>query len=195
VKLNVRKIEEHGRRGDGIVRSMLEHSRATKGERTQVNVNALLEEYLNLAYHSMRAQDADFKVTLEKEFDTSVRPIDLVPQEIGRVILNLFNNAFYAVHKRGKAEGDGYAPTIKVSTRIDEGMLEIRVEDNGQGMSEETRGKVFEPFFTTKPTGEGTGLGLSLSFEIITRGYGGTLSVESREGAGATFFVRLPVSG
>jgi signal transduction histidine kinase len=189
---NLQKIAEHGRRADGIVKSMLQHSRGGSGERQSVDLNALIEEALNLAYHGARAQDQSFNVTLEREFDPTLAPIELVPQDVTRVFLNLIGNGFYAAHKRHRnPEG---RPVLKVSTRDLGSAVEARIRDNGTGIAPENRDKLFQPFFTTKPTGEGTGLGLSISYEIITQQHGGTIEVESEIGAFTEFTVRLPRS-
>jgi signal transduction histidine kinase len=194
LKINAAKIEEHGRRADNIVKSMLQHSRGTVGERQTIDVNALLDEYLNLAYHGMRAQVANFNVTLERDYDAAVGTVEAVPQELGQVLINLLNNAFYAVHDRKLSDDGQYAPTVSVGTRKRKDAVEIRVQDNGSGIPEDVKAKIFEPFFTTKPTGSGTGLGLSVSYDIITQRHGGALAVESAEGQGATFVITLPVS-
>src|ERR1044071_2063202 len=166
---NLEKIAEHGRRADGIVTSMLEHSRGASGERRVVDLNNLIEEALNLAYHGGRAQDQSFNVTLERDFGPGIAPIELVPQDITRVCLNLFGNAFYAATKRQKEGGDTtFKPTLKVSTQDLGDAVEIRIRDNGIGIPEKIKDKLFQPFFTTKPTGEGTGLGLSISYDIVT---------------------------
>ena len=190
---NLDKIAEHGRRADGIVKSMLEHSRGATGERRAVNLNALVDEALNLAYHGARAQDQDFNITLEREFEPSLAPIELAPQEMTRVFLNLFSNGFYAANKRRDQIGSPqFRPTLKVTTRHTGDTVEVHVRDNGVGISPEIRDKLFQPFFTTKPTGEGTGLGLSISYDIVTQQHGGTISVESEPGAFTEFTVRLP---
>jgi PAS domain S-box-containing protein len=189
---NLEKIIEHGRRADGIVKSMLAHSRGTSGERQAVDINALVEEALNLAYHGARAQDQSFNITLERELDGSLAPIEVVPQDITRVFLNLIGNGFYAAHKRGRAAGAPFRPVLKVASRGMEGAVEIRVRDNGVGIARELQDKLFQPFFTTKPTGEGTGLGLSISYEIVTQQHGGTLTFESEPEAFTEFVVRLP---
>jgi signal transduction histidine kinase len=189
---NLAKIAEHGKRADGIVKSMLEHSRGVSGERRVVDLNALLEEALNLAYHGARAQDASFNVTLECELDHSMTPVELVPQDMTRVFLNLFGNGFYAAAKRRLQAGDGFRPVLSVATRDVGGDVEIRVRDNGIGIPAELRDKLFQPFFTTKPTGEGTGLGLSISYDIVTQQHGGTIEVDSREGEFTEFTIRLP---
>jgi len=190
---NLAKIAEHGRRADNIVTRMLEHSRGSSGERRSVNLNALIEEALNLAYHGGRAQDQSFNITLEGDYAAALAPIELVPQDITRVCLNLFGNGFYAAIKRGKERNDaGFKPTLKVSTRELSEAVEIRVRDNGIGIPPEIKDKLFQPFFTTKPTGEGTGLGLSISYDIVTQQHGGTITVDSRVGEFTEFTVRLP---
>jgi len=189
---NLKKIAEHGRRADGIVRAMLQHSRGGSGDWQATNLNALVEETLNLAYHGARAQDQDFKVSLELALDGNLAPIDVVPQDLSRALLNLTSNGFYAVTKRGR-EGNGpFTPVLKIATReLGEG-IEIRVRDNGVGIPPEYREKLFQPFFTTKPTGEGTGLGLSISYEIVTQQHGGTITVDSQVGDFTEFAVWLP---
>ena len=190
---NLEKIAEHGRRADGIVKSMLEHSRGTSGERRSVDLNGLIEEALNLAYHGARAQDASFNITLDREFADAMTPIELVPQDITRVCLNLIGNGFYAATKRQKEGGDPtFKPTLKVSTGDFGDVVEVRVRDNGIGIAAEIKDKLFQPFFTTKPTGEGTGLGLSISYDIVTQQHGGTITVDSRVGEFTEFTVRLP---
>jgi signal transduction histidine kinase len=193
---NLEKIAEHGRRADGIVKSMLEHSRGVSGERREVDLNALVDEALNLAYHGARAQDASFNITLERDLDPAVAAIELAPQEMTRVFLNLFGNGFYAASKRARGDGEaGYRPTLGVSTRDLGEAVEVRVRDNGTGIAPEIRDKLFQPFFTTKPTGEGTGLGLSISWDIVTQQHGGSIEVDSREGEFTEFTIRLPRSG
>jgi two-component system, NtrC family, sensor kinase len=190
---NLEKIAEHGRRADNIVKSMLEHSRGTSGERRSVDLNGLIEETLNLAYHGGRAQDQSFNITLERDFADAIAPIEVVPQDITRVCLNLFGNGFYAATKRQREGGDpNFKPTLKVSTRDLGDGVEIRVRDNGTGIPTEIKDKLFQPFFTTKPTGEGTGLGLSISYDIVTQQHGGTITVDSRVGEFTEFTVRLP---
>jgi signal transduction histidine kinase len=193
---NLEKIAEHGRRADNIVKSMLEHSRGGSGERREVDLNNLVEEALNLAYHGARAQDQSFNVTLERDFTQGLAPIELVPQDVTRVLLNLFGNGFYAANKRGKEGADPtFKPTLKVSTRDLGDAVEIRVRDNGTGIPAEIRDKLFQPFFTTKPTGEGTGLGLSISYDIVTKQHGGTIGVDSQVGEFTEFTIRLPRGG
>jgi two-component system, NtrC family, sensor kinase len=190
---NLDKIVEHGHRADNIVKSMLDHSRGVSGERRAVNLNVLIDEALNLAYHGARAQDASFNVTLERNYAADLTPIELAPQEITRVFLNLIGNGFYAVDKRAKANGDcAYRPTLRVATRESGAGIEVRVRDNGTGIPADIRDKLFQPFFTTKPTGEGTGLGLSISYDIVTQQHGGTIEVASEEGAYTEFTIRLP---
>ena len=190
---NLEKIGEHGRRADGIVKSMLEHSRGGTGERRDVDLNGLVEEALNLAYHGARAQDQNFNITLERDFGAAIAPIELVPQDVTRVFLNLVGNGFYAANKRRQAAGDArFKPILKVTTRDLGDAVEILVRDNGIGMGPEVRDKLFQPFFTTKPTGEGTGLGLSISYDIVTQEHGGTITVDSRVGEFTEFTVRLP---
>jgi two-component sensor histidine kinase len=187
------KIAEHGKRADGIVKSMLSHSRGGKGDWQESNINALVEEALNLAYHGARAQDQDFNVTLERDFASEPKSIEVVPQDVTRVFLNLFGNGFYATRKRHLGGADaGYRPTLRVSTRDLGEAVEVRVRDNGTGVQPEVRAKLFQPFFTTKPTGEGTGIGLSISYDIVTQQHGGTIEVESEPGTFTEFTVRLP---
>ncbi|MGC1858882.1 MAG: PAS-domain containing protein [Pseudolabrys sp.] len=192
---NLEKIVEHGRRADGIVRSMLQHSRGGSGDWQATDLNVLVEEALNLAYHTARAQDPSFDITQELDLDRSLAPVGVVPQELTRVLLNLIGNGFYAASKRGRDNDGTYSPALKVMTREFGESVEIRVRDNGIGIPPEDRDKLFQPFFTTKPTGEGTGLGLSISYEIITQQHGGTLTVDSEVGDFTEFTVRLPRRG
>jgi GAF domain-containing protein len=190
---NLEKIAEHGRRADGIVKSMLEHSRGVTGERREVDLNGLVEEALNLAYHGARAQDQNFNITLERDLDPAIAPIELAPQEMTRVLLNLFGNGFYAANKRRRdGAGPDFRPMLKVTTHDLGEAVEIRIRDNGTGIRPEIKDKLFQPFFTTKPTGEGTGLGLSISYDIVTQRHGGTIEVDSEVGAFTEFTVRLP---
>jgi two-component system NtrC family sensor kinase len=190
---NLDKINEHGRRADGIVRGMLEHSRGSSGERREVDLNVLVDEALNLAYHGARAQDQNFSVTLQREFGAGIAPITLAPQDVTRVLLNLFSNGFHAARERQRTEAAcGFEPTLQVSTRDTVGAVEIRVRDNGIGIPSEIRDRLFQPFFTTKPPGEGTGLGLSMSYDIITQQHGGSISVDSKVGEYSEFTVWLP---
>ena len=196
LQANAEKIRDHGRRADGIIRSMLAHSRATPGPRRSARLNPLLEEYVGLAYHGMRASHTGFNVDIQKDFDPDLPEIEMVPEEMGRVFLNLFDNALGALRSRASSSGPDYQPTLTIRTRtVQEGRaIAVRVEDNGTGIPEGSREKIFEPFFTTKPTGEGTGLGLSLTYEIVVHGHGGGLEVESEEGEGTAFVVTLPVT-
>ena len=190
---NLEKIAEHGRRADGIVKSMLAHSRGSSGERQAVDINSLVEEALNLAYHGARAQDQNFNITLERDLDSLAAPIEVVPQDMLRVFLNLIGNGFYAANKRAKEASDpAFKPSLKVIRHELGTEVEVRVRDNGTGIGPEAREKLFQPFFTTKPTGEGTGLGLSISWDIITQQHGGTLTVDSEVGAFTEFTIRLP---
>jgi signal transduction histidine kinase len=190
---NLKRIVEHGKRADNIVKSMLAHSRGGSGRVESVNLNALVEESLNLAYHGARAQDQNFNITIERAYGENIPPIALVPQDMTRVFLNLFGNAFYATNKRQREmNGADFRPTLWVTTRDLGGAVEVRVRDNGGGIPAEVRDKLFQPFFTTKPTGEGTGLGLSISYEIVTNQHRGTLEVSSIVGEFTEFTVRLP---
>jgi signal transduction histidine kinase len=189
---NLQKIAEHGRRADGIVKSMLQHSRGGSGDWRATDLNALVEEALNLAYHGARAQDQSFNIRLERDLDRDLAPIEVVPQELTRVFLNLIGNGFYAASKRSRTGDGAFHPVLKVTTRECGDTVEVRVRDNGVGIAAEHREKLFQPFFTTKPTGEGTGLGLSISYEIVTQQHGGTITVESEVGEFTEFTVRLP---
>lgn len=201
---NLEKIAHHGKRAASIVRGMLEHSRTSTGQRELTDLNALADEYLRLSYHGLRrsegrtpgdpAKTKSFNAKLITDFDTTLKPAMMLNQDIGRVLLNLFTNAFYAVDEQAKVGLTNYEPTVSVITRSFPDGVEIRVSDNGTGIPAAIREKIFQPFFTTKPTGQGTGLGLSLSYDIITKGHGGSLSVESEEGQGTTFIIRLPTS-
>ena len=190
---NLQKITYHGQRAAGIVRGMLEHSRASTGERSLTDLNALADEYLRLAYHGLRAKDKSFNATLKTDFAPVLPLVEAVSQDVGRVLLNLFTNAFYAVQKRQQTGEPGYVPTVRVRTERVGDEVVVRVQDNGTGIAEAVRQKIFQPFFTTKPAGEGTGLGLSLAHDIIAKGHGGALTVESQEGQGTEFTVRLPI--
>ncbi|MVM35894.1 hypothetical protein GO755_38125 [Spirosoma sp. HMF4905] len=196
IRQNLQKIHHHGGRASSIVKGMLEHSRTESGEKRPTDLNALADEYLKIAYHGLRAKNQSFNCELVTNFDPTPEPVNVAPQEIGRVLLNLYNNAFYAVHEQGarcKGQGMTYQPRIDVSTQRSELGVEIRVKDNGTGIPESVKAKIFQPFFTTKPTGEGTGLGLSLSYDIITKGHNGTLTVMSKKGEGTEFVITLPV--
>jgi signal transduction histidine kinase len=192
---NLQKVASHGQRAGSIVRGMLQHSRASSAEaRSLTDLNALVDEYLRLSYEEVRTRYKDFTATLTMHYDPSVGCVNLVPQDIGRVLLNLFTNAFYAVRQRQlQCAAAGYQPEVTVSTHVHPTEAIITIRDNGTGMPEAVRQKVFQPFFTTKPAGEGTGLGLSLSHDIITKGHGGTLTVEAEEGRFTEFKISLPL--
>jgi signal transduction histidine kinase len=192
IKENEGKINHHGKRADAIVKGMLQHSRSSTGVKEPTDINALTDEYLRLSYHGLRAKDNSFNATMKTDFDKSAGKINIIPQDIGRVLLNLYNNAFYAISERQKAEGLGHAPTISVSTKKSEKNILITVRDNGSGIPQKIIDKIFQPFFTTKPTGQGTGLGLSLSYDII-KAHGGEIKIETKEGEGTTFIIQLPV--
>ena len=205
IKENEEKINYHGKRADAIVKSMLQHSRASSGKKELTDINVLADEYVRLSYHGLRAKDKSFNAKFETAFDNSIEPINVVPQEIGRVLLNLINNAFYAVSEKEKSPhplkgGMEYQPIVTVSTKRldspsgDGGKIEIRVADNGNGIPPKVLDKIFQPFFTTKPAGQGTGLGLSLSYDIITKAHGGEFTVETKEGEGTVFIVSLPAN-
>ncbi|RAJ97543.1 phospho-acceptor domain-containing protein [Larkinella arboricola] len=193
LKLNLQKISHHGNRASHIVQSMLAHSRNSTGERQASNLNQLCDEYLRLAYHGLRAKDNTFNCELVTDLDPNPVLVRIIPQEIGRVLLNLFNNAFYTVQEKQKRTAEPYQPAVTVATRFTDRQVEIRVIDNGMGMTDAVKAKLFQPFFTTKPTGEGTGLGLSLSYDIVTKSHGGSLTVESQPGQGSAFILVLPV--
>ncbi len=190
IKENEEKINHHGKRAGSIVKGMLQHSMVSRGQKELTDVNKIADEYLRLAYHGLRAKDKSFNATMKTDFDETIDKINIVPQDIGRVILNLINNAFYAVDERKKQTGDGYEPNVLVSTKRNNGKVEIKVSDNGNGVSQKVLDKIFQPFFTTKPTGQGTGLGLSLSYDIV-KAHGGEIRVETKEGEGASFIILL----
>jgi two-component system, NtrC family, sensor kinase len=199
---NQEKINHHGKRASSIVKGMLEHSRASTGVRELTDINKLADEYLRLSYHGLRAKDKDFNADFETDFEGNLPKIKVIPQDMGRVLLNLFNNAFYAVNQRKQLSKGfepleslgGYTPSVSVTTQQIDNQIIIKVKDNGTGIPESVRAKVFQPFFTTKPTGSGTGLGLSLSYDIVTKGHGGTLEVDTTEGVGTVFIIRLPTA-
>jgi signal transduction histidine kinase len=193
IRANEEKIFQHGQRADSIVKGMLQHAGASTGMKEPTDINRLVEEYMRLSYQGMRAKEKGFTATLQTHFDDSFKRVAIMPQEIGRVLLNLFNNAFYAINKKKQQLNGTFEPTVSVSTKNEGDRITIIiVKDNGIGIPEKAKDKIFQPFFTTKPTGEGTGLGLSLSYDIITKGHGGELKVESKEGEGAQFIVKLP---
>ncbi len=192
IKENEQKIIHHGRRADAIVKGMLQHSRVSTGQKEPTDINALADEYLRLSYQGLRARDRNFNATIQTEFDPAIGKINVIPQDIGRVLLNLYNNAFYAVFEKKRQAGDNYEPCVAVITKKAVGYIEIRIKDNGLGIPKKLLDKIFQPFFTTKPTGQGTGLGLSLSYDII-KAHGGELKVDTTEGGGAEFLVQLPI--
>ncbi len=171
---------------------MLQHSRTSSGQKELTDINALCDEYLRLAYHGLRAKDKSFNAEIKTDFDSAIGKINIVPQEIGRVILNLINNAFYAVSEKQKVGVIGYEPTVTISTKKINDKIEIKVSDNGNGIPQKILDKIFQPFFTTKPTGQGTGLGLSLAYDIV-KAHGGEIKVETNEGEGSQFIIQLPV--
>jgi signal transduction histidine kinase len=190
---NNEKISLHGKRADAIVKGMLQHSRSSTGTKELTDINALCDEYLRLSYHGLRAKDKSINAKFETNYDNSIGKINVIPQEIGRVILNLINNAFYAVNEKAKQNVSGYKPTVTVNTKKQNGNVIISVKDNGNGIPESIKEKIFQPFFTTKPTGQGTGLGLSLSYDIV-KAHGGEIKVLSKEGEGTEFVIQLPVA-
>jgi len=192
IKQNLEKINHHGKRADGIVKGMLQHSRSSSGQKELTDINVLTDEYVRLCYHGLRAKDKSFNAAIKTDFDNSVEKINIIPQDIGRVILNLLTNAFYAVNEKKKANTDGYEPTVAVSTKKADNKIIISVKDNGNGIPQKAIDKIFQPFFTTKPTGQGTGLGLSLSYDII-KAHGGEIKVETKEGEGTEFVIQVPV--
>ncbi len=193
IKENEQKISHHGKRASAIVKGMLQHSRLSSGQKELSNINSLCDEYLRLSYHGLKAKDKSFNAKMESSFDENIGDISMVPQDIGRVILNLLTNAFYAVKEKQNMNIEGYEPLVTVTTKKVDNMAEIEVSDNGNGIPASVLEKIFNPFFTTKPTGEGTGLGLSLSYDIITTGHDGLLDVESKEGEGTVFKIKIPL--
>jgi len=194
LRQNLEKIYQHGLRADAIVKGMLQHSRKSTGHKEPTDINGLADEYFRLSYHGLRAKEKNFNASLNTDFDQNMGLVEVVPQDLGRVLLNLFNNAFYAVQQQQKLKPEGYKPQVSVSTRRLGDVAEIRVKDNGPGIPKEAASRIFQPFFTTKPSGQGTGLGLSLSFDIITKGHGGKLTFNTAEGEFAEFIVQVPVS-
>jgi len=193
IKGNEEKINHHGKRADSIIKGMLEHSRVASGEKQLVDLNDLADEFLKLSYHGLRAKDKSFNAELITNFDKKLPKVNIAQQDIGRVLLNLFNNAFYAVNQKQKTAGADYKPEVTVSTSIEKNDLVIKVKDNGNGIPDAIKDKIMQPFFTTKPTGEGTGLGLSLSYDIVVKGHGGSISVDTNEGEFTGFTVSLPI--
>jgi signal transduction histidine kinase len=189
---NLEKINHHGQRAADIVKGMLQHSRSSSGVKEPTDINALADEYFRLAYHGLRAKDKTFNATMKTDFDESIGKINIIPKDIGRVVLNLITNAFYAVNEKSKQGITNYEPTVSVVTKKVNHQVEISVTDNGNGIPANIVDKIFQPFFTTKPTGQGTGLGLSLSYDIV-KGHGGEIMVESKEGVGSDFIIQLPI--
>src|SRR5689334_13679327 len=192
IKANEKKISHHGKRADAIVKGMLQHSRTSSGQKELTDINALCDEYLRLAYHGLRAKDKDFNAKLEIDPDPSIGKINVVSQDLSRVILNLINNAFYAVNEKQSQNLNGYEPTVAVTTVKQNGQVEIKIFDNGNGIPKKIQDKIFNPFFTTKPTGQGTGLGLSLAYDIV-KAHGGEISFQTRDGEESEFIVTLPI--
>jgi two-component system NtrC family sensor kinase len=201
---NEDKINQHGKRADAIVKGMLQHSSSGSGVKEPTDINALADEYLRLAYHGLRAKDKSFNATIKTDFDENIGNINIIPHDIGRVLLNLYNNAFFAVNEKINSAPNGYEPQVSLSTRLvpssenslirqSANSIFISVKDNGNGIPESVKDKIFQPFFTTKPTGQGTGLGLSLSYDIV-KAHGGELKVETKEGEGSEFIIQLPSS-
>jgi signal transduction histidine kinase len=193
LKDNLQKITHHGRRADSIVKGMLQHSRVSKGTKEPTDINALADEYLRLSYHGLRAKDKDFNADFTADFDENIGKIEVAPQDIGRVLFNLYNNAFYTVNEKKKLLNGTFEPLVTVTTKRTGAKVEIVVKDNGKGIPQKVVDKIFQPFFTTKSTGRGTGLGLSMSYDII-KAHGGELKVETKEGEGAEFIIQIPSS-
>jgi two-component system NtrC family sensor kinase len=196
ISSNLEKINHHGKRADAIVKGMLQHSRTSSGKKEPTDINGLCDEYVRLAYHGLRAKDKSFTSKFETNLDATLPKVNIVAQDMGRVILNLINNAFYTVNEKYKVESqktESFEPTVIISTKMTDGKIEIRVADNGNGIPDAIKEKIFQPFFTTKPTGQGTGLGLSLAYDIVTKGHSGSIKVETKDGIGTEFYVVLPV--
>ncbi|HTD40944.1 MAG TPA: ATP-binding protein, partial [Mucilaginibacter sp.] len=194
IKQNLEKIRHHGKRADGIVKGMLQHSRASGGDKQPTNINTLADEFLRLSYHGLRAKDKTFNAELVTNFFEKLPKVNVIPQDMGRVLLNLFNNAFYAVNQKNKTATPDYKPEVSVTTSIENGQVIIKVKDNGIGIPDAIKEKIMQPFFTTKPTGEGTGLGLSLTYDMVVKGHGGKIDVNTKEGEYTEFNVILPIS-
>jgi len=190
---NEEKINHHGKRADFIVKGMLEHSRTNTGEKQLTDMNVLCDEFLKLSYHGLRAKDKSFNAEMVTHFDPKLPKVNVSQQDMGRVLLNLFNNAFYAVNQKQKMVKDGYKPEVSVTTFSENGNIFIKVKDNGNGIPDAIKDKIMQPFFTTKPTGEGTGLGLSLTYDMVVKGHRGGIQVNSVEGEGAEFIISLPL--
>ena len=193
IEENEQKINHHGKRADAIVKGMLQHSRKNSGQKESTDINALINEYVRLSYHGLKAKDKSFNADMKTDFDTSLGKINVIPQDIGMVLLNLINNAFYAVSDKKRNAGENYQPVVSVQTKKLDGEIEIIVKDNGNGIPQKVIDKIFQPFFTTKPTGEGTGLGLSLSYDII-KAHGGAIKVQTKEGEGCEFIIHFPIA-
>jgi two-component system NtrC family sensor kinase len=193
IKMSLEKINLHGKRAEGIVKSMLQHSRTSTGKKEPTDINALADEYLRLAYHGMRAKEKSFNATIKTDFDERIGLVKIISQDIGRVILNLITNGFYALNEKKKLNNDHYEPILTLTTKKIGEKIEICVGDNGTGIPQKAIDKIFQPFFTTKPTGQGTGLGLSLSYDIVTKSHDGELTVETKEGESTRFRIILPV--
>ncbi|MEO5984153.1 MAG: ATP-binding protein, partial [Ferruginibacter sp.] len=193
ISQNLTKINHHGKRADDIVKGMLQHSRSSSGLKEPADINALADEYFRLAFHGLRAKDKSFNASMKTDFDETIGSINIIPQDIGRVLLNLYNNAFYAVTEKKKQQPGNYEPTVSVFSKKSGDKVELKVADNGNGIPQKVLDKIFQPFFTTRPTGQGTGLGLSLAYDII-KAHGGELKVETKEGVGAEFIIHLPLS-
>jgi signal transduction histidine kinase len=192
IKDNSEKITHHGKRADSIVKGMLQHSQSGKGQKEPTDINALCDEYLRLCYHGLRAKDKSFNAALKTSFDDTIVKINIIPQDFGRVIMNLLTNAFYAVNEKKKSGSERYEPAVSLSTKQKDSSVEIKVADNGNGIPQNIIDKIFQPFFTTKPTGQGTGLGLSLAYDIV-KAHGGELKVKTKEGEGSEFVIELPI--
>jgi signal transduction histidine kinase len=193
IKQNLEKIRHHGQRADGIVKGMLQHSRASSGQKEPTDTNVLADEYLRLAYHGLRAKDKSFNAELVTHFDSTLPKANMVPQDVGRVILNLLTNAFYAVQQKQKTNGLEYKPTVELTTSSGKESITIKVKDNGMGIPENIKDKIMQPFFTTKPTGEGTGLGLSMSYDIIVKAHGGNIDIDTQKGEYTQFTITIPI--
>ena len=192
IRDNEEKINHHGKRAGDIVKGMLQHSQSSTGVKEPTDINALCDEYLRLSYHGLRAKDKSFNATMKTDFDETIGNLNIIPQDIGKVILNLINNAFYAVDEKKKQIGEGYEPVVSVSTKKIDGKVQIKVVDNGNGIPQKVLDKIFQPFFTTKPTGQGTGLGLSLSYDIV-KAHGGEIKVKTEENEETEFTILLPM--
>jgi len=189
---NEEKINHHGKRADAIVKGMLQHSRSSSGVKELTDINELADEFLRLAYHGLRAKDKSFNATMKTDFDEAVGKVNIIPQDIGRVFLNLITNAFYVVAEKKKQLANGYEPTVTVTTKKESDKVVVSIKDNGSGIPQKVLDKIFQPFFTTKPTGQGTGLGLSLSYDIV-KAHSGEIKVKTKDGEGSEFVIQLPV--